>query len=167
MPAVVGAAFTLRNIADGAYWDIDDQADTSNDQTTKAAMGTGATVLTQQLVPGTTQTPAAQTASFTTTGAGTWLCPPGVTSVQVECWAGGGGGGGGNGVGGGGGGGGGYARVNALAVGREHVQPECWRGARALRSGAVALAGTARSRSTGAARRAAVAGAPERAMARR
>ena len=43
---------------------------------------------------------------------GTWTCPAGVTSIQVECWGGGGAGGGSNlnnGVGGGGGGGG-YAQ---------------------------------------------------------
>jgi hypothetical protein len=38
---------------------------------------------------------------------GTWTCPSGVSSVQVECWGGGGGGGGGNTTSGGGGGGGG------------------------------------------------------------
>jgi hypothetical protein len=38
---------------------------------------------------------------------GTWTCPTGLSSVQVECWGGGGGGGGGNATSGGGGGGGG------------------------------------------------------------
>jgi hypothetical protein len=33
-------------------------------------------------------------ATFSTAGNHTWTCPPGVTSVEVECWGGGGGGGG-------------------------------------------------------------------------
>jgi hypothetical protein len=55
--------------------------------------------------------------TFTTTGAGTWTKPAGVTSVTVECWGGGGAGGAGsNGSGstrycGGGGKGGQYSRV--------------------------------------------------------
>ena len=50
-----------------------------------------------------------------TSGAGTWVCPQGVTSVIVECWGAGGGGGGGNNQGAGGGGGGGYAK-NTITV---------------------------------------------------
>ncbi len=52
-------------------------------------------------------------------GSFTWVCPAGVTAVQVECWGGGGGGGGtvsGLGNCGGGGAGGAYARTNAYAV---------------------------------------------------
>ncbi len=61
---------------------------------------------------------------FDTPGEGTWVCPPGVTSVTVECWGGGGSGGGGiNGSGltsggvarGGGGAGGGYVK-STIAV---------------------------------------------------
>lgn len=49
---------------------------------------------------------------LSTTGAGNWTKPEGVTQVQIECWGAGGGGGDSvvNGAGGGGGGGGGYAR---------------------------------------------------------
>jgi len=57
------------------------------------------------------------TVSFTSSA--TWLCPAGVTSIQVEAWgAGGGGGGGGTGNkdGGGGGGGGAYIANNAVSV---------------------------------------------------
>jgi len=53
------------------------------------------------------------------TSSTTWLCPAGVTSIQVEAWgAGGGGGGGGTGNkdGGGGGGGGAYINNNAVSV---------------------------------------------------
>ncbi|WP_276978361.1 hypothetical protein, partial [Flavobacterium filum] len=32
------------------------------------------------------------TETFTTTGNGSWVCPPGVTSITVECWGAGGGG---------------------------------------------------------------------------
>ncbi|MFT3795305.1 GEVED domain-containing protein [Flavobacterium sp.] len=52
-------------------------------------------------------------------GAGTWVCPAGVTSVQVETWGGGGGGGyakNTNGYGGGGGGGGGYTSTSVSVV---------------------------------------------------
>ena len=51
------------------------------------------------------------------TGVGTWICPPGVTSVIVECWGGGGAGGaaknttGGNSARGGGGTGSGYSKA--------------------------------------------------------
>lgn len=56
--------------------------------------------------------------TITFTANGTWVCPPGVTSVTVQCWGGGGGGGGGNNSarGAGGGGGGAYAADNAVAV---------------------------------------------------
>lgn len=49
---------------------------------------------------------------LTTTGAGTWTKPNGVTDVTIECWGAGGGGGGStvNGTGGAGGGGGAYAK---------------------------------------------------------
>ena len=53
------------------------------------------------------------TDTFTTAGAGSWVCPAGVTSVTVECWGSGGKGGAGdsgNGAGAGGGGGG-YVRA--------------------------------------------------------
>ena len=41
-----------------------------------------------------TQTLFAQTQTFSTAGTATWVCPTGVTQVQIECWGGGGGGGG-------------------------------------------------------------------------
>lgn len=51
------------------------------------------------------------------TGSGSWACPSGVTSVQIECWGGGGyGGSSGGSHGSGGGGGGAYAKKNALTV---------------------------------------------------
>lgn len=65
------------------------------------------------------------TATYNTEGSFEWVCPPGVTSIQVECWGGGGAGGAGTKVNqtstnsvqnGGGGGGGGYARVNVVPV---------------------------------------------------
>jgi len=57
------------------------------------------------------------TETITTTGAGTWVCPAGVTSVAVECWgAGKNGNPGGNFGGGIGGNGGGYAKKNSLTV---------------------------------------------------
>ena len=49
-------------------------------------------------------------------GGYTWVCPAGVTSVQVECWGGGGGGAGGVTSSGGGGAGGAYARTVSYAV---------------------------------------------------
>ena len=64
---------------------------------------------------------AANTVSVPFIISGTWLCPAGVTSVQVECW--GGGGAGGTAVRpvattatGGGGAGGAYAKLNSFAV---------------------------------------------------
>lgn len=50
---------------------------------------------------------------FLTTGSNTWTCPPGVTTVFVQCWGGGGGSGGaaGNPSATGGGGGGAYAHA--------------------------------------------------------
>ena len=48
-----------------------------------------------------------------TNGSGSWTCPAGVSTIQIECW---GGGGCGKPYAGGGGGGGGYARVNAYSV---------------------------------------------------
>lgn len=65
------------------------------------------------------------TATFNTPGTFEWVCPPGVTSIQVECWGGGGAGGAGrkdNNTGtntsqnGAGGGGGAYARRAAVPV---------------------------------------------------
>lgn len=55
---------------------------------------------------------------FTGLGSQTWTCPPGVTHIDCECWAGGGSGGGPSSSSGAGGGGGGgeYAREPALAV---------------------------------------------------
>lgn len=53
--------------------------------------------------------------AFGSTGITPWLCPPGVTSVKVECW-GGGGHGGRPGTGGGGGGGGGEYASEVVAV---------------------------------------------------
>lgn len=53
------------------------------------------------------------------TASGTWICPQGVTSVQVEAWGGGGGGGGAanfTGYRGAGGGGGAYQKTVSLAV---------------------------------------------------
>jgi Alginate lyase/Immunoglobulin I-set domain len=61
------------------------------------------------------------TATFTNAGSTNWLCPAGVTSVQVECWGGGGAGGGavrtstGNAFAGGGAGGA-YTRANSIIV---------------------------------------------------
>jgi len=57
--------------------------------------------------------------AYTFTGSGVWVCPAGVTSVQVECWGGGGAGGAakastGSGLAGGGGGGGGAYLKNDL-----------------------------------------------------
>ena len=60
-------------------------------------------------------------ATFSTPGTWSWVCPVGVTTVQVECWGGGGTGGssrrpgGSNGYGGGGGGGA-YAKSNSVTV---------------------------------------------------
>ena len=51
------------------------------------------------------------TVIYSSSGSGSWLCPAGVTSVQVQAW-----GGGGGGSGGGGGGGGQYAAETAVAV---------------------------------------------------
>jgi autotransporter-associated beta strand protein len=65
------------------------------------------------------------TETFNTPGTFNWVCPPGVTAIQVECWGGGGAGGAGTKVtntgtntsqNGGGGGGGAYARVNTVPV---------------------------------------------------
>jgi|GEM_PF-5944637 len=53
---------------------------------------------------------------FNTTGANTWFCPVGVTSITVECWGGGGAGGGGNTVAAGGGGGGAYIKTYNVSV---------------------------------------------------
>lgn len=67
----------------------------------------------------------AATETFNTAGTFNWVCPPGVTSIQVECWGGGGAGGAGikiNNTGtntsqnGGGGGGGAYARTASVPV---------------------------------------------------
>src|SRR4051812_4056082 len=58
------------------------------------------------------------TRTFNTAGANQWKCPPGVTTVAVECW-GGGGAGGGNGFvenGAGGGAGGAYVKAATLPV---------------------------------------------------
>jgi hypothetical protein len=55
----------------------------------------------------------------TITSSGTWTCPPGITTIQVEVWGGGGAGGksyGANGGAGGGGGGGSYAKLNSFTV---------------------------------------------------
>jgi hypothetical protein len=53
----------------------------------------------------------------TYTSTGTWLCPYGVTSVQVESWGAGGGGAGEDGTdAGGGGAGGAYSKTNAITV---------------------------------------------------
>lgn len=57
--------------------------------------------------------------TYLTPGTFIWRCPPGVTSVKVECWGGGGGGGRGgltSGAGGDGGGGGAYSRSTNVAV---------------------------------------------------
>ena len=55
--------------------------------------------------------PAGAATVYTFVSSGVWICPEGVTSVQVECWGGGGAGGAakassGSGLAGGGGGGG-------------------------------------------------------------
>ena len=60
----------------------------------------------------------AQTTSIYTTS-GTWICPAGVTTIQVEAWGGGGGGGGAantNNYRGAGGGGGAYQKIVSLSV---------------------------------------------------
>ncbi len=60
-----------------------------------------------------------QTTTTTITTSGTWTCPAGVTSINVQCWGAGGGGGGGGSAkkyGGGGGGGGGYRINSAVTV---------------------------------------------------
>ncbi len=69
----------------------------------------------------TTPFASAVTETFNTAGTTNWICPAGVTSIQVECWGGGGGGGGGRNtgtgnVGGGGGAGGAYARKVSVPV---------------------------------------------------
>ncbi|MBU6158917.1 MAG: autotransporter-associated beta strand repeat-containing protein [Bacteroidetes bacterium] len=61
------------------------------------------------------------TETFTTTGTNTWVCPPGVTSIDIECWGAGGGGGGAKlassaSASGGGGAGGGYVKRTSYAV---------------------------------------------------
>ncbi len=65
------------------------------------------------------------TETFNTAGTTNWICPPGVNSIQVECWGGGGAGGAGTKVNntgtntiqnGGGGGGGGYAKSSTVPV---------------------------------------------------
>jgi hypothetical protein len=58
------------------------------------------------------------TRTFSTAGVNHWICPPGVTTVTVECWGGGGAGGGNAFVenGGGGGAGGAYVKTTGLAV---------------------------------------------------
>lgn len=62
--------------------------------------------------------PMATTVETFAAGTSTWICPPGVTSIQVECWGGGGAGGGAtvNGDGGGGAAGGQYAINAAVTV---------------------------------------------------
>lgn len=51
------------------------------------------------------------------TAAGSWICPPGVTSISVECWGGGGAGGGTSAsVGAGGGGAGGAYAIKSISV---------------------------------------------------
>jgi hypothetical protein len=65
------------------------------------------------------------TETFNTPGTLNWVCPPGITAIQVECWGGGGAGGAGTKItntgtntsqNGGGGGGGAYARGNIVPV---------------------------------------------------
>lgn len=60
----------------------------------------------------------AEAVTDTFTASGSWIAPPGVTSVTVEVWGGGGAGGGNptNTDGGGGGGGGGYSKTVGIAV---------------------------------------------------
>ncbi len=55
-------------------------------------------------------------ATFTTPGTNTWLCPPGITTVLVECYGGGGGGGAGTTKEADGGGGGAYANRTSMPV---------------------------------------------------
>ena len=72
------------------------------------------------LLIGQSEIASAAGTNITAAGAGSWTCPAGVTSVQVEAWGGGGGGGGAQKIGvnsyGGGGGGGAYARLNNFSV---------------------------------------------------
>lgn len=57
------------------------------------------------------------TETFSSPGSGTWTCPRGCYSIDIECYGAGGGGGEPNGsIGGGGGGGGAYAKKNTFAV---------------------------------------------------
>lgn len=71
--------------------------------------------------------PAGAATLYTFSSSGIWTCPPGVTTVQVECWGGGGAGGAakassGSGLAGGGGGGGGAYAVNtAIGVTPGHA----------------------------------------------
>jgi len=89
----------------------------------------GGTITNQGFVYGTSTgvytTTNRGTVTYTTGGTYTWVCPVGVTSVQVECWGGGGAGGwASDGVftnntvnaNAGGGAGGAYAKLNAYAV---------------------------------------------------
>jgi len=71
--------------------------------------------------PGTNTPPTVTSVTNNTAGTVSWTCPPGVTSVRVECWGGGGAGGaadavGTANVGGGGGSGGAYARKADVPV---------------------------------------------------
>lgn len=87
-----------------------------SDRTSSFNAVTSAVATLTVLQPGTTST-------FANPGLATWVCPTGVTSIQIECW--GGGGAGGSALRnpnsstvqyGGGGAGGAYARVNAFPV---------------------------------------------------
>lgn len=72
-----------------------------------ASNATGARYAGIQVLTGGTGSSISST--FTAAGTTSWTAPPGVTSVQVQCWGAGGGGGGGTALSGGGGGGGEYA----------------------------------------------------------
>lgn len=119
-PQMAAAAVTAGTVAAGAI----------DRMTINAPTISGGTISAADFVlePGSNNailaygTPPPTTLSVSATGSGTWTCPAGVTSIQVECWGAGGGGGGGTAYsstsysGSGGGGGGEYAAEPALAV---------------------------------------------------
>ncbi|MGB8354598.1 MAG: IPTL-CTERM sorting domain-containing protein [Chthoniobacteraceae bacterium] len=83
-----------------------------------AYKGAAACIAIAAAVFGAGNVQAQTTASFTTSGTQAWLCPSGVTSVQVEAWGAGGGSGGAgaNFASTGGGAGGSYVKVTSVSV---------------------------------------------------
>lgn len=93
--------------------------------------------------------------TFNTAGTGTWVCPPGVTSIKIEAWGGGGGGGYARAVNNGaagGGGGGEYTYSNTIAVvpGTTYYYRVGAGGTGGAASGTAATAGQSSCFSTGA-----------------